>query len=52
MYLEKATELFGSMLIEKCQRNMTENKRKTMQTQDLKTVVKKDPYLKFLECLF
>ncbi|KRW98888.1 Histone-fold [Pseudocohnilembus persalinus] len=52
MYLEKACEFFGQLLIQKSYRNMASNKRKTMQSIDLDTISKQDPYLNFIQCIF
>ncbi|KAL4461188.1 hypothetical protein ABPG72_011753, partial [Tetrahymena utriculariae] len=51
LYFEKATELFGGYLAQKCFRNMQQNRRKKLQTSDLYEVVKRDIYLNFLQCM-
>ncbi|EAS03175.3 histone-like transcription factor and archaeal histone protein (macronuclear) [Tetrahymena thermophila SB210] len=51
LYFEKATELFGGYLAQKCFRNMQQNRRKKLQTGDLYEVIKRDMYLNFLQCM-
>ncbi|KAL4445566.1 hypothetical protein ABPG74_006117 [Tetrahymena malaccensis] len=51
LYFEKATELFGGYLAQKCFRNMQQNRRKKLQTSDLYEVIKRDMYLNFLQCM-